>query len=437
MPAAQTATALEILTFRGGFNTNIVIAGTTLLGLAAGITGVFMLLRKRSLTSDALAHATLPGIAGAFILASLLGYEPRSLPLLLTGAAITAALSVIAIHAILRHSRLHEDTAIGVVLSASFALGIVGLSYIQANTPSGSGGLKAFIFGQAAAMNPNDVALMAAVAGAVLVATALFFKELALICFNDAFAKVDGWPVSLIDLLMMSLVVLVTVGGLQAVGLILVIAMLIIPPVAARFWTERLWKLVLIAAVIGAACGYFGSAISALFPRKPAGAVIVLTAGAIFTISLLFAPSRGVLASAFRRLRLKLSIAGDHLLERAHNTHASSLSQTAIHELASVRGWSFLFRPLVLTALARAGMIQCNRSDITITHAGALRGSRVARNHALWEQYLVSYADIAPSHVDWSVDQVEHILSAELIQELEQSLAQRNIHIPAQPPPVA
>src|SRR5690606_1384083 len=147
---------------------------------------------------------------------------------------------------------------------------------------------------------------------AVLV-TALCLKEFALVCFNDAFARVDGWPVSVIDLLMMALVVLVVVAGLQAVGLILVIAMLILPPVAARFWTERLWRLVVLAGLIGGACGYFGAAISALLPRKPAGAVIVLTSGVIVALSMLLAPSRGVIASTVRRLTLRLRVARDHV----------------------------------------------------------------------------------------------------------------------------
>jgi manganese/zinc/iron transport system permease protein len=422
---------IETMTFRAGYNTSMVIAGTTLLGLAAGIIGVFALLRKRSLMTDALSHATLPGITLAFLIAGALGLESKSLPVLLIGATITGVLGVICVQLILRHTRLREDAAIGIVLSVFFGFGIVGLSYIQANTPSNSGGLNHFIYGQAATMRAGDVILMGSIALAAIVMTMLFLKEFAIVCFNDAFARVDGWPIGFVDLLMMALVVLVTVAGLQAVGLILVVSMLIIPPVAARFWTDRLGLLVLISGVVGAMSGYLGAVLSALFPRKPAGAVIVLTAGIVFALSMFLAPKRGVIAHAYRRIKLRFRIAGDHLLEFAYESGQASLDPASITEFARTQGWSKFFSRVVLARLRRDGMID-NRAErrVELTNAGHARGARVSRNHALWEQYLVSYADIAPSHVDWSVDMVEHVLSDTLIKELESALVRRGIKVP-------
>jgi manganese/zinc/iron transport system permease protein len=126
-------------------------------------------------------------------------------------------------------------------------------------------------------MQPADIALMGGIAGVALLAAVLFLKEFALVCFNDAFARVDGWPVGLIDLVMMALAVLVTVAGLQAVGLILVVAMLIIPRWRRGFWTERLWRWFSSRASSGRSAATSGSVVSAILPRKPAGAVIVLT----------------------------------------------------------------------------------------------------------------------------------------------------------------
>jgi len=435
------AELLETLTLRAGYNTNIVILGTTLLGLSAGVIGSFALLRKRSLTTDALSHATLPGIGLAFLGAVALGADGRSLPVLLAGAAATGALGVVCIQAILRYTRLREDAAIGIVLSVFFGAGIVALSYIQANAPSGAAGLNHFIYGQTAAMGARDAVLMGAIAVVAVVSTLLLSKEFALVCFNDAFARVDGWPVGRIDLLMMSLVVIVTVAGLQAVGIILVVAMLIIPPVAARFWTERLWLLLLLAGAIGAASGYLGSVVSALLPRQPAGAVIVLTAGSIFALSMIAAPARGVLASGIRRLRLRLRIAGDHLLEVGYERRmdgdrngvvdaTAELTREMIDRVARRRSWSAWFRALVLWTLRHRGLASGATGRLTLTPAGLEHGARVNRNHHLWEQYLVSYADVAPSHVDWSVDQVEHVLSDELIADLERALSDRGVPLP-------
>lgn len=427
---------IETLTLRSGFNTNLVILGTTLLGFASGIIGVFALLRKRALMTDALSHATLPGLALAFLLAQALGFQGRSIPVLLLGATVTGVMGVVCIQLILRHSRLREDAAIGIILSVFFGAGIVVLSYIQSNAPNGSAGLNAFIYGQAATMRASDVYLMGGIALGAVMATVLLLKEFTLVCFNDAFARVDGWPVGIVDLLMMALVVVVTVAGLQAVGLILVVAMLIIPPVSARFWTERVWKLVLIAGLIGALSGYAGSVISALLPRKPAGAVIVLTGGVFFVISMMLAPSRGVIASSIRMLRLRLRIAGDHALELSHDLDRSIIPNESFHDLASIRGWSAPFRWILKRSLKHDGsLIRVTTDGMVLSADGVERGHRVARNHLLWEQYLVSYADVAPNHVDWSVDQVEHVLSERLVTRLEQDLARRGIVVqPASPP---
>lgn len=428
---------VETLLLRAGYNTNIVIIGTTLLGLAAGVVGVFALLRKRSLMADALSHATLPGICLAFLAAVVLGADGRSLPLLLLGAAATGVVGVVCIQALLRHTRLHEDAAIGIVLSVFFGVGVVLLSYIQKNASTTAAGLDKFIYGQTAAMRVSDAALMGAIALIGVAATWLFLKEFALVCFNDEFAQVTGYPVSLVDLVMMALVVIVTVAGLQAVGLILVVAMLIIPPVAARFWTERLGMLVALAALIGALSGYLGAVVSALLPRKPAGAVIVLTAGAVFALSMLLAPTRGVIAAALRRLRLRLRIARDHVLELAYEKSQGSgdgavLSRDDIDRLAALRAWQPGLRTLVFLSLRRRGQARIVAGAIEPTEAGLARGAQVRRNHRLWEQYLISYADIAPSHVDWSVDQVEHVLSGALVAELEEALAERGIRfVPA------
>lgn len=426
------AEIFETLTFQAGFNTNMVVLGTTLLGLAAGVVGVFALLRKRSLVADAISHATLPGICIAFLAAVVLGHEGRSIPILLTGATLSGIAGVLCIHAIVRCTRLHEDAAIGIVLSVFFGAGVVLLTYIQKNASAGSAGLDHFITGQAATMVTQDAVVMVSIAGVCLLLVVLLFKEFSLVCFNESFARATGWSVSLLDLIMMALVILVTVAGLQAVGLILVVAMLILPPVSARFWTDRLWLLVLLSGLIGASSGYLGSSVSALLPRKPAGAVIVLAAGVLFVISMLGAPARGVLASLVRRLSLNMRIASEHLLEAAYEQEGRPIPGDQIRGLARLRAWPLWTLPLMKLTLNRKGYLASVTAEgWRLTPAGLARGAQVSRNHRLWEQYLVSYADIAPSHVDWSVDQVEHVLTPELVAELEHELRMRGIEVGA------
>jgi len=428
---------VRTLTLRAGFNTTLVVVGTTMLGLAAGVIGVFALLRKRSLVADALSHATLPGIGLAFLGATALGLDGRSLPILLVGAAVTGVAGVACIQGLLRFTRLREDAAIGIVLSVFFGAGVVALSVIQNESSANAAGLESLIYGQTAAMSMDDAVLLGAIAVVAVLAAALLEKEFATVCFNDAFARASGWPVTLIDALMMALVVLVTVAGLQAVGLILVVALLIVPPVTARLWTSRLTSLVVLSAVVGGLSGYLGSVVSALLPRKPAGSVIVLVAGAIFALSLLLAPSRGVVAASVRRLTLRLRIACEHVLEaafeRAEDGGPARLEAEELRRLARLRAWPAWLRPLIRRSLRHRGLVGFEDGAAVLTEAGRSEGARVRRNHRLWEQYLVSHADVAPSHVDWSVDQVEHVLTPELIASLERSLEQAGVAVP--PPP--
>ena len=288
--AAQAApwweTFLQILLLQGGYNTAIVMIGVSLLGVAAGAVGAFALLRKRSMMSDVLSHATLPGIGVAFLVAVALGANGRSLPVLLTGATIAAIVAALTVHWLSRAARLPEDAAMGAVLSVFFGLGAVLLSYIQTLRTGAEGGLSHFILGQTAAMSAQDAMMIGAVAVGVVVAIVLLGKEFRLVCFDPEFGAVQGWPIGFIDLLLMSLVVIVAVIGLQAVGMILIIALMIIPAAAARLWSERLWVMVAASAVFGGVSAWIGAALSAIIPRAPTGGLIVLVAGAVFVASL-------------------------------------------------------------------------------------------------------------------------------------------------------
>jgi manganese/zinc/iron transport system permease protein len=412
------------------YNTSIVIIAATLLGLAAGIVGTFALLRKRAMMGDAIAHCTLPGIALAFLVATGVGASGRSLPVLLAGASIAGILGILAVQAIVRHTRIRDDAAIAVALSVFFGIGIVLLSYIQSMPTGTQGGLGHFIYGQTAAMQVHDARIIGGAAILAVVVALAFYKELRLVCFDDRFAAAIGLRVDLLDLLMMGLVVLVTVIGLQAVGLLLIVAMLIIPPAAARFWTHRFGRTTLAAAFIGAVSGYLGSAASALLPRLPTGAVIVLTAGAVFLFSMFFAPQRGVIAATLRHGRLRVRIATDHYLRAAFEAldaaHAASPKRPIpIAAIAAPRRWSPLTAAAITTALHARGLLRRSGDAITLTPRGQERAARITRNHRLWEQFLVTHADMAPSHVDRTADSVEHILSPDIVADLQAILEAR------------
>lgn len=388
--------AIRVLTLQAGFNSAVVVAGTAALGMAGGTVGTFLLLRRRALVSDALSHATLPGIAAAFLLGVWLGLPGRSLPLLLAGAAVSGVLGVLTIQALVRFTRLTEDAAIGAVLATAFGLGVVLLSHIQTLQVGGQAGLGHFILGQTAAMAWREAVAMGVLALAAAAATALLFKELRLVAFDPGFAHGQGWPVQRLDIALMALAALVTVIGLQTVGLILVVALLIIPPAAARFWTERLATMTVVAALLGGASGWLGATLSALFPRLPAGAVIVLVAGGFFLASFLFAPARGLAAAALRAARLRLALAEQQALRRLL---VGGEASAAMRRWLAVRG---LWRDGALTGRGRA----------------AARAAE--RNRRLWERFLIDHPGLAPATPDWGVAPIDRVLPADLVRVLEE-----------------
>ena len=434
---ADWSEVFRLATFQGGLNATTVTVGTLLLGIAAGVVGVFALLRRRSLVADALSHATLPGLVIAFVAAVALGGDGRSLPVLLAGATASGVLGVLAIQGIGRWTRLREDAAIAIVLSVFFGAGIVGLSWIQANSSSSAAGIDHFIYGRTASMLPSDAITMAVLAFVTVVAAILFRREFGLNCFDRGFARSTGWKTDLLDIGILGLVVTVTVAGIQAVGIVLVVAMLVIPPVSARLWTDRLWILLILSGGLGGAGGWFGAVVSASLPDSPAGAVIVLSMGAIFVVSLLLAPRRGVVGVAASRLAMRLRMEADHLLEamwelEAEESDPAPFDRERFDSMASERGWSRVFR-LALVAMLRINrrIVRTRDARFVATQRGRRRGATVARNHRLWERYLVLHADVAASHVDWAVDQVEHVLSPELVATLERTLRDEGIDLPA------
>ncbi len=293
----------EVVSLGGGHNTNVVLAGVTLLGLAAGMVGVFSMLKKQSLVADAFAHASLAGVGAAFLLhgAFFAGGGRRNMAVLLLGAALSGSLAVAAISWLGRRTRLPADTATAAVSSASFGLGIVLLSLARRISGADQAGLDGLIFGSAASMTRGDAQLMAAVAGIVLIAVLGASAPLTAAAFNERFARVRGLPVGFIEALLAALVAAITIAGLQAVGMLLVVAMLVIPPATARLWTRRVPGLLTLSGLLGASAAFLGASVSAILPNAPAGALIILVSAASFAISLIAAPHRGLVAGLIRQ----------------------------------------------------------------------------------------------------------------------------------------
>lgn len=388
---------LEALLLQAGYNAALVAIGAALLGIAAGASGTFLFLRKRALVSDAIAHATLPGVGLAFIAMVALGGDGRNLVGLLLGSAISAAAGLWAVEWITRKTRLAEDAAIGAVLSVFFGFGIVLLTIIQTMSSGRQAGLESFLLGSTAGMLFQD-AVVIAVGGAIALALVFLFRRpMTLVAFDAEYAAASGINVQRVDFIMMGLALGVTVIGLKIVGLILIVALLIIPAVTARFWTERTEIVVWIAGVLGGVSGYVGAAISATAPSLPTGPIIVLVSATLFAASLLLAPNRGVLAALIRHRKFQI---------RVHKRQGL---------LAMARNEP-IFDPLTLNILRNEGLI---RIDNVATPDGKAQASKALRDEKRWEVARRNHAhESAASQYD-GLTPIETVLTQDEIVSID------------------
>jgi manganese/zinc/iron transport system permease protein len=297
----MTALLVEALTFQAGYNTTLVTIGSALLGANAGAIGTFVVLRRRALVADAISHATLPGLVLAFLAMALLGGDGRFLPGLMIGAVASATLGAFVMDWITKATRLEEDVAIGAVLSVFFGAGVVLLTVVQAMETGGQAGLSTFLLGATAGMRLSDAMLIAISALITGLAIMGLRRRFTLVCFDPTFAATTGFDIRRTDLMMSGLLLCVVVIGLQVAGLVLVVALAIIPPVAARFWTDRVNRMAVVAAMIGGLSGFVGAAVSAAGPALPTGPLIVLAAASMFVVSLLLGSARGLAPLRLRR----------------------------------------------------------------------------------------------------------------------------------------
>ena len=290
----------------------IVAIGAALLGAVSGSLGTYAVLRRQSLLGDAISHAALPGVAIAFLLTG------SKTPLILVlGAALAGWLGTLLILSIVRLTRIKYDSALGIVLSTFFGFGLVLHTLIQRTGNANQAGLDTFLFGQAATILESDVLTIGILGGVAIIIMLVFWKELKLLVFDEGFAASLGFPIRVLDILLTSLLVIAIVLGLQAVGAVLMSAMLVAPAVAARQWTNKLSLMMFLAACFGALAGVSGTIISSSASRIPTGPTIVLCATVVVGLSIAFAPNRGLLWDWLRHQRNKqnLKVATDRLLK--------------------------------------------------------------------------------------------------------------------------
>lgn len=390
----------DALLLQLGYNATLVTLGAALLGIASGVAGTFLFLRKRALVSDAISHATLPGVGLAFILMVAMGGDGRSLFGLLLGAAASATIGLLCVQWLSSRTRLGEDAAIGAVLSVFFGFGIVILTVIQTMNAGRQAGLEGFLLGSTAGMLRSDAILLAVAALAVLALIVVLRRPLALAAFDPGYAQSVGWRLSSIDLAMMGIVLVVTVVGLKVVGLILIVALLIVPAVTARFWTDRADMVVVIAGCVGGVSGYVGAAISAIAPALPTGPIVVLAGFTLFLVSLVFSPGRGVLASLLRHWHYQRQI---HMRQGL---------------LALAQGQP-IYENLTLRLLRRTGL---TRADGVATPQGQAAASKALLDETRWSIVRGDLSFAAAATQYDGLTAIEDVLTQDQLAEVDRRI---------------
>ena len=268
------------------------LAAAVLVGTVCAVVGTYVVLRGLAFIGDAISHAAFPGVVGAYLLKVSF----------LIGAGIAAVATALAIGYVGRRARIRADTAIGVLFAGTFALGVFLFSTIQGYVAD----LFSFLFGYLLAITADDLIQLAILSAIVLIVVGLFWKELLYSTFDPLGAGASGLPVGLLEYLFLALVALTIVISLQAVGIILVVAMLVTPAATAQLLTVRFGRLMGAAIVIGIAAGVGGLYLS-YWLNVASGATIVLVETGLFLVALAFGPRVGLLSR--RRRAVPLAVA--------------------------------------------------------------------------------------------------------------------------------
>lgn len=412
---------LEFFTFPS-INVAHVLLGCIILGVSAGLLGSFAFLRKRSLLGDALSHAALPGVCVAFMLTGT-----KNPAVILIGAVCSCWIGALTIDWLVANTRCKEDSALGMVLSVFFGLGILLLTAIQKSGLAAQSGLDKFLFGQAASLVERDLYILGGLGIILCLAVIIAFKEFKIVSFDPDFARALGMPVRLVEFALATLIVLAVCIGLQAVGVVLMAAMLVTPAASARYWTDNLARMLWLATFFGGLSGAIGAYVSYLSVRMPTGPWMVVAVTSIFIVSFLFAPRRGALARLKRIRMFQRKTARENILRTMYKfgERGDTLERrVSFNELLQHREMSMSRLRRTMNRLEKAGFVyECKAGLFGLTTDGISEAERVTRLHRLWELYLMKKLEIAPDHVHDDAEEIEHILTPDLEQRLLQELA--------------
>jgi len=397
-----------------------------LTNVACALVGCFLVLRRMSLMGDAIAHAVLPGLVLAFVFSGSLSIVP-----LFLGAAAIGILTTFLTQTLHQYGRVSTDASMGVVFTSLFAIGVVllkryvsGVHFDVACVYEGSLSQAALDTINVGGLElPRQLITVLPVVVLNLAIVIFFWKELKISSFDPGLSTTMGFPATIMHYFLMAVVAMTTVASFEAVGSILVVAMLIVPPSTAHLLCDRLGRMVFLACVFAVASAVVGYWVAVQWNVAPAGAMAVV-AGAFYALAVLFAPEYGILSALARNLQTALRILREDLLLMLYRVdEIDPTRHLRPREAVAAVGGGVLAR-WALVMLRRRGRVEVRDGVLQMTNDGRWRAARLVRGHRLWEAYLVKHLGLPLDHVHAAADRVEHFIQEPLRDELSREFSE-------------
>ncbi len=387
------------------------LIAAVMVGISCGLIGSYIMLRRLSLIGDALAHAVLPGVVIGFMVA---GKSPLSL---FIGASVAGILTALLISFVERNSKVKGDTAIGIIFTGAFALGILLVSQLKQVHID----LSSYLFGDVLGVSDSDIVMSSVIALFILIVVILFYKQFLVTTFDPTLAHIIGISAGAFHYFLMTMLSMSIVAGLQSVGVILIIAMLITPPATAFLLTDRL-KLML---VISTLCGIFSSVAGLYLSYHfnfASGASIVLVAVTLFMLTFLFSPKEGILVRSLRKKKAAKANLREDILKIIFSSEGTVSSEKLAEVVREKLGLKAAALSKALKKLSQTGLAYGENGNVALTDKGRTLARKLVRSHRLWETYLKDKSVVGIENVHEDAERYEHLLTEELNREIDEEL---------------
>ncbi|WP_166819839.1 metal ABC transporter permease [Thalassoroseus pseudoceratinae] len=423
----------------------IILTGI-LSAVSAALLGNFLVLRRMCMLGDAISHAILPGLAGAFFLSG-----SRNSGVMFIGAVLVGVLTAFFTEWIRKSGRVDEGASMGVVFTSLFAIGLIMIVQAADQVDLDAhcvlyGALELTPLDTVQIFNldvPRAALILGFIALVDTLFVTLFYKELKLSSFDPSLATTAGFSASLMHYLLMTLVAVTAVASFESVGNILVVAMFVVPPATAYLLTDRLQIMIFLSVILAIASASFGHLLAIIVPAwfgyasTTTAGMMATTSGLFLGLAVLFAPRHGVLVKVFRHQLLSFQILADDIVGVLYRLHEKEPCEW-VHrdDLVNMLFAKNLQLQVALKWLSIRQQIKVNDQEYRLTPAGETRARELVRSHRLWEQYLVSHAGLEHEKIHDKAEQFEHFTSRQLRAQLDEATGLPDVDPHGRPIPI-